>query len=628
MAILKVRDAEGKVYEILALKGDPGYTPQKSIDYWTEEDKAEMLATLKKHMNSELETISLEKTFAKNLFNKNDYKSVEGYIDSSEMIVKSSEGTTTVYIPIEANQTYTVSKIASERFIIGVSDSEVIERQTPFTHVVAKNSNTSLTITTGENNKTLAVFCHFTSVDSLSLEEILDTLQIEKGDTATEYEAWHEPTYNAIDEEARMTASEASQIAGDTRNSILDDISTSSFSLKELRDIDTLKKDTEFISVMNEGTFKSQSAENEKTSIVLYKNKEVIRSTTTLDNLTSEFRRAFPTGGFLDILGTQEFDIIVYIEDVTKISKIELKLQTYIDADRNVTQTKTANQLHNGWNYLRFLTTNLPLEQWGKCKMLRVLTYTTEPTTVYYGDIIQVKPNKARIMFVDDHAYSDFKTNAYPVLKNQGIPVTWAIQPGRIGLSIADSGTLLTEEDITELSNDPYSEFSWHSYDGTDTSSMSITELQADCKKSITFLRKNGLLPEHYWRAAWKHNNAPNARYCDDLMDGGAYYDTIGRPEVFPFTNKYNISRYSIHRRTQEDIDSIFNILQKTHCTVVFYTHGFITVADDSESNTTNNVTNIEFDYFMSNIATGVSEGWIEGTTFDWLMRKYSIVEF
>lgn len=409
---------------------------------------------------------------------------------------------------------------------------------------------------------------------------------------------------------------------------ILDDISTGSFYLKELREVDALKQDTEFISVMNAGVFKSQSAENEITSAVLYKNKEVIRSTTTSDNLTAEFRRAFPTGGFLNILGTQEFDIIVYIDDVTKISKIELKLSTYIDAERGVTQTKTADQLHNGWNYLRFLTTNLPLEQWGECKMLRVLTYTTEPATVYYGDIIQVKPNKARIMFVDDHAYSDFKTNAYPALKEQGIPVTWAIQPGRIGLSIADSGTLLTEEDITELSNDPYSEFSWHSYDGTDTSSMSSAELQIDCKKSITFLRKSGLLPKHYWRAAWKHNNAPNARSCDDLMDGGAYYDTIGRPEVFPFTNKYNISRYSIHRRTQEDIDSIFNILQKTHCTVVFYTHSFITVADDSESNTTNNVTNIEFDYFMNKIATGVSEGWIEGTTFDWLMRKYGIAEF
>lgn len=44
MAILKIKDADGKVYEVPALKGDPGYTPQKGIDYWTEEDKAEIIA--------------------------------------------------------------------------------------------------------------------------------------------------------------------------------------------------------------------------------------------------------------------------------------------------------------------------------------------------------------------------------------------------------------------------------------------------------------------------------------------------------------------------------------------------------------------------------------------------------
>lgn len=43
MAILKIKDADGKVYEVPALKGNPGYTPQKGVDYWTDEDKEEMI---------------------------------------------------------------------------------------------------------------------------------------------------------------------------------------------------------------------------------------------------------------------------------------------------------------------------------------------------------------------------------------------------------------------------------------------------------------------------------------------------------------------------------------------------------------------------------------------------------
>lgn len=44
MAILKVRDAKGNEYEILAIRGEKGYTPQKGVDYWTQTDKDEIIA--------------------------------------------------------------------------------------------------------------------------------------------------------------------------------------------------------------------------------------------------------------------------------------------------------------------------------------------------------------------------------------------------------------------------------------------------------------------------------------------------------------------------------------------------------------------------------------------------------
>ena len=42
MAILKIRDKDGKVYEIPVLKGDRGEKPIKGMDYWTEEDRQEI----------------------------------------------------------------------------------------------------------------------------------------------------------------------------------------------------------------------------------------------------------------------------------------------------------------------------------------------------------------------------------------------------------------------------------------------------------------------------------------------------------------------------------------------------------------------------------------------------------
>ena len=41
MAILRVKDNEGNIIDVPAIKGD---TPQKGIDYWTDEDKAEIQA--------------------------------------------------------------------------------------------------------------------------------------------------------------------------------------------------------------------------------------------------------------------------------------------------------------------------------------------------------------------------------------------------------------------------------------------------------------------------------------------------------------------------------------------------------------------------------------------------------
>lgn len=67
MAILRVKDAEGNIHDILAIKGEKGdkgedgtmvfedltpeqkeslrgYTPQRGVDYWTPADKSQMVS--------------------------------------------------------------------------------------------------------------------------------------------------------------------------------------------------------------------------------------------------------------------------------------------------------------------------------------------------------------------------------------------------------------------------------------------------------------------------------------------------------------------------------------------------------------------------------------------------------
>lgn len=43
MAVLRVKDDEGNIYNITAIKGDKGDKPVKGEDYFTEEDKTELV---------------------------------------------------------------------------------------------------------------------------------------------------------------------------------------------------------------------------------------------------------------------------------------------------------------------------------------------------------------------------------------------------------------------------------------------------------------------------------------------------------------------------------------------------------------------------------------------------------
>lgn len=127
----------------------------------------------------------------KNLFDKNRVSSIYGYV-SGDTIVSGST-TKTLYIKCEPNTTYTVQKTnagTEQRFCVfdTVNVPAVGEKIVSFVgHTAGVDDSASLTITTGSNSKYLAVFYMKTDVTSVPEQEILDSIQIEKGPVATEY---------------------------------------------------------------------------------------------------------------------------------------------------------------------------------------------------------------------------------------------------------------------------------------------------------------------------------------------------------------------------------------------------------------------------------------------------------
>lgn len=123
----------------------------------------------------------------KNLFDK-DNANIFGGFFSADTISYSSLAKT-LYIECEPNTTYTVSKIQTARFAVGttntvpaVGDSIINYENNP--------TATEITINTSSTANYLLVFYYNPNYDTLTEQQILNTIQIEKGSTATSYEPY------------------------------------------------------------------------------------------------------------------------------------------------------------------------------------------------------------------------------------------------------------------------------------------------------------------------------------------------------------------------------------------------------------------------------------------------------
>ena len=322
----------------------------------------------------------------------------------------------------------------------------------------------------------------------------------------------------------------------------------------------------------------------------------------------------------VSLQGLQEVDVPVYIEDPSKISSINL----HILNGTTSLWIQWVVGFKKGWNVKRFLIASKytnTLKNWTVATRFGLICNLTEQSSICIGDIILVKPNKAKVIFVNDHGYSNFKNVAYPRLKEIGIPVTWGIKIGMLGNEIEYASNILTLAEVEELAVDGNSEINVHSW--RDHTLTTLAELKAEELKSENWLKKNGYYTEPFWRSAFPQNDEPLAVQMKDMLKLNACYDNItDRYEAFPFIDKNNIHRIGIHGLTQETVDNIFDTLEKTHCTVVLYTHD---ISDQTPPTGIERIhmTSAEFDYFYSKLESAVNAGWLEGTTVSRLYNRY-----
>ena len=134
----------------------------------------------------------------KNLFDKNNPNEIDGYITTTGFSTGNANAKT-IYIPIKGGATYTVSKTAGQRFQLATAEVAPSNNATFTKRVSQSGSQSSLTIVSEANDKYLWAWIFLNGTDSGTLEDMLASIQIEVGSSATTYEPYTAPTVSEVD---------------------------------------------------------------------------------------------------------------------------------------------------------------------------------------------------------------------------------------------------------------------------------------------------------------------------------------------------------------------------------------------------------------------------------------------
>ena len=131
----------------------------------------------------------IKKSSGKNLFDKDNANILNAFINGTTNKIVSNANARTLYVSCQPNTTYTVSRIAGQRFIVG-DTTEIPTNDVAMNGRVTNNTGSNITITTKGNSNYLCVFYYLSSADTLTEQQILDSIMINEGSTALPYEPY------------------------------------------------------------------------------------------------------------------------------------------------------------------------------------------------------------------------------------------------------------------------------------------------------------------------------------------------------------------------------------------------------------------------------------------------------
>ena len=132
------------------------------------------------------------KVVGKNLFDKDNANILRGYFSTTGNIMSySSDYRRMLYIPCKENTTYTITKVLSKMFRIA-STATIPANNVAIINRSIVDTSTFRTFNTGEGANYLVVNYYNANEDTLTEQEILNSIQIEQGSIATTYESYKE----------------------------------------------------------------------------------------------------------------------------------------------------------------------------------------------------------------------------------------------------------------------------------------------------------------------------------------------------------------------------------------------------------------------------------------------------
>lgn len=320
----------------------------------------------------------------------------------------------------------------------------------------------------------------------------------------------------------------------------------------------------------------------------------------------------------------------VFVPDVSKVSLITIDIygdpnpHTFSDSWSRNTGALNETPLVPGWNTIRFNAASgrRIAGKWGNVYRLDVTGFNAAGTagSEFVVDRVWVEtPEQASICVIADGPYTDFMKNAYPDLRDRGIPVTWATSVLGLGTSKISEGinmSRMTEAELASVAFENGNSVSAHSWGDLETEKMTADQIEADVIRTTRWLQSRGYTG-HVWRAAWWQNRAPQHAAARPFYVGEASYHGASGVTPWPPQDMHNIPRMPVDTTVSNALmDSRFQTLKETKGLILPFFHRVAPNPGTYDTGTD------QWHYFLEHVDEGISEGWLRADTFETLFAR------